>query len=273
MNEFNQYEYAFSHLRRGSTVYGPAPHKLVLLLAIIQAFEANQIQTNRIEPSDRLVAAFQLIWNKYIHSGHKLNFALPFYHLSNEGFWHLHAFSGKETELRKQSTIGSIALLRRIIQYASLDSALFAELNNPARRETLKQALINALIQDSAGECPFCQIPDADVIDENDLALAFYDRYPVSPGHTLIIPKRHVASFFSLNRDEIWMLNELSLSCKTILQDTYHPTGFNLGVNVGQDAGQSVFHCHVHLIPRYHGDVANPLGGVRGVIPEKQHYL
>ena len=68
------------------------------------------------------------------------------------------------------------------------------------------------------------------------------------------------------------MLNELSLSCKTILQDTYHPTGFNLGVNVGRDAGQSVFHCHVHLIPRYQGDVTNPLGGVRGVIPGKQHY-
>ena len=273
MSYNEQYEYSFSHLRRGSTAYGPAPHKLVLLLAIIQEFEADQIKTNKIEPSDRLVAVFQLIWNKYIHSGHKPNFALPFYHLSNEGFWHLHTFPGKDADLRKQTSIGSMALLRKIIQYASLDSALFAELNNPARREALKQTLINTLIQDSVGECPFCQIPDADVIGENDLALAFYDRYPISPGHTLIIPKRHVASFFSLNREEIWMLNELSLSCKTILQDTYHPTGFNLGVNVGRDAGQSVFHCHVHLIPRYQGDVTNPLGGVRGVIPGKQHYL
>lgn len=272
MNNINHYVHSFSHLRRGTTIYGPAPHKLVLLLAIIHDIETGTIKTNRIVPSDQLIAGFQSIWKEYVRSGHKLNFALPFYHLSNEGFWHLHAFPGKEGDLLEQSTIGSLPLLKKIIQYVSLDSELFEELKRPDCRKELKQTLINCLIQDSSGICPFCQLKDTDVIDENDLALAFYDRYPVSPGHTLIIPKRHVASFFSLNRDEIWKINDLAVVCKAILQDIYHPTGFNLGVNIGRDAGQSVFHCHVHLIPRYHGDVANPLGGVRGVIPGKQNY-
>lgn len=272
MENISLYAHSFLNLRRGTTIYGPAPHKLVLLLAVIRCVETGEIKNNRIEPSDQLVAAFQSIWKEYVHSGHKPNFALPFYHLSNEGFWHLHAFSDKEADLQKQSTVGSLPALKKIIQYATLDSELFEEFKTTGSREKLKQILINCLIQDSAGICPFCQLKDSDIIDENDLALAFYDRYPVSPGHTLIIPKRHVANYFSLNREEVWMLNELSLSCKAILQDTYHPTGFNLGVNVGRDAGQSVFHCHVHLIPRYHGDVANPLGGVRGVIPGKQNY-
>jgi len=273
MNNIEQYEHSFSNLRRAKTIYGPAPHKPVLLLAVIRIIETGLIKENRITPSPQLIASFHFIWNKYVHSGHKPNFALPFFHLSNEGFWHLHVVSGKEVEFQKLSSIGSLPLLKKTIQYASLDSVLFEELQKTGCREVLKQTLINCLSLDFAKSCPFCEISDRSIVDENDLALAFYDQYPVSPGHTLIIPKRHVASFFSLNRDEIWMLNELSLSCKTILQDTYHPTGFNLGVNVGQDAGQSVFHCHVHLIPRYHGDVANPLGGVRGVIPEKQHYL
>ena len=272
MSNIGHYIHSFSSLRRGTTIYGPAPHKLVLLLAVIHDIETHVIKSNRITPSDQLVATFQSIWKEYIHSGHKLNFALPFYHLSNEGFWHLHASPGKELNLKELSTVGSLPALKKIIQYASLDSELFEELKMPDSREELKQTLINCLVQDSAGICPFCHLKDADVIDENDLALAFYDRYPVSPGHTLIIPKRHIANFFSLNREEVWKINDLSLACKAIIQDIYHPTGFNLGVNVGRDAGQSVFHCHVHLIPRYHGDVVNPLGGVRGVIPGRQSY-
>lgn len=272
MSNVEQYIYSFSSLRRGTTIYGPAPHKLILLLAVIHDIEIGAIKSNRIAPSDQLLATFQSIWKEYVHSGHKLNFALPFYHLSNEGFWHIHAFPGMEAILQELSTVGSMPALKKIVQYASLDSELFEELKRPNSREELKQTLINCLVQDSAEICPFCQLKDAKIIDENELALAFYDRFPVSPGHTLIVPKRHIACFFSLSREEIWKINDLSLACKTIIQDIYHPTGFNLGVNVGRDAGQSVFHCHVHLIPRYHGDVDNPLGGVRGVIPGKQIY-
>ena len=85
MNNINHYVHSFSHLRRGTTIYGPAPHKLVLLLAIIHDIETGTIKTNRIVPSDQLVAGFQSIWKEYVRSGHKLNFALPFYHLS-KGF-------------------------------------------------------------------------------------------------------------------------------------------------------------------------------------------
>jgi diadenosine tetraphosphate (Ap4A) HIT family hydrolase len=121
--------------------------------------------------------------------------------------------------------------------------------------------------------CPFCSRDSiGDVLAENSLALAFYDRFPVSPGHTLIIPKRHVASFFDLETEEYNQIRELGMQCRELVQQQFHPDGFNIGVNVGKSAGQSVFHCHIHLIPRYLGDVANPRGGVRGVIPAKQNY-
>ena len=136
------------------------------------------------------------------------------------------------------------------------------------------KAVVNAAIsQLSSKPCPFCEIPaDREIIAENKTALAFYDGFTVTPGHTLIIPKRHVAGYFDLNQDELCNINELQFTCRNILQVQYKPQGFNLGVNVGEAAGQTIFHCHIHLIPRYTGDVANPRGGVRGVIPGRQNY-
>ena len=122
--------------------------------------------------------------------------------------------------------------------------------------------------------CPFCTIShDREIIYKNTSCLAFYDGYPVSPGHALIIPKRHVASYFDLTDDELKDMNAALLCVKRKVDERYHPDGYNIGVNVGEYAGQSVFHCHIHLIPRYKGDVLNPKGGVRGVIPGKQDYL
>lgn len=120
--------------------------------------------------------------------------------------------------------------------------------------------------------CIFCDLSKEKIIIENELAQAFYDEFPVSKGHILIIPKRHVANFFELEQKELNGINSLILECKKIIDNKYSPDGYNIGVNVGEHAGQSVFHVHVHLIPRYKGDVANPKGGVRGVIPEKQNY-
>ena len=120
--------------------------------------------------------------------------------------------------------------------------------------------------------CIFCDLPKEKIIIENELARAFYDEFPVSKGHILIIPKRHIANFFELEQKELNDINSLILECKKIIDNKYSPDGYNIGVNVGEHAGQSVFHVHVHLIPRYKGDVANPKGGVRGVIPEKQNY-
>ena len=102
--------------------------------------------------------------------------------------------------------------------------------------------------------------------------MAFYDGFPVSPGHALIIPRRHVASYFDLTRQEREAMTQMMLDVKLKLDERFHPDGYNVGINVGEYAGQSVFHCHMHLIPRYKGDVSNPKGGVRGVIPGKQLY-
>ena len=121
--------------------------------------------------------------------------------------------------------------------------------------------------------CPFCKVEsEREIIASSLLSVAFYDVFPFSPGHALIIPKRHVSSFFDLSKEERQDLLNLADSVKRILEERYHPDGYNIGINVGEAAGQSIFHVHMHLIPRYQGDVPSPRGGVRGVIPTKQNY-
>ena len=122
-------------------------------------------------------------------------------------------------------------------------------------------------------DCPFCKVEsEREIIASSPLSVAFYDGFPVSPGHALIIPRRHVASFFELTQEEQQDLLNLTDRVKRIVEERYHPDGYNIGINVGEAAGQSIFHVHMHLIPRYQGDVPNPRGGVRGVIPSKQKY-
>lgn len=122
-------------------------------------------------------------------------------------------------------------------------------------------------------DCVFCQLnPKVELLSETATAVAFLDGYPVSEGHTLIVPKRHVTNYFDLTIHEQRALWLLVNRCKKILTERYNPDGFNVGINVNEAAGQSVFHVHIHLIPRYKGDVENPKGGVRGVIPGKQGY-
>lgn len=122
-------------------------------------------------------------------------------------------------------------------------------------------------------ECPFCKLAsDVEIIYEDELALAFFDKFPVSEGHALIIPKRHVENYFDLTSNEISCMQTVLFKVKEIVENRFHPNGFNIGINIGESAGQSIFHVHMHLIPRYVGDVPNPKGGVRGVIPNKQKY-
>jgi diadenosine tetraphosphate (Ap4A) HIT family hydrolase len=121
--------------------------------------------------------------------------------------------------------------------------------------------------------CPFCNLAnDVEMISETATAVAFLDIYPVNQGHTLIISKRHIASYFDLSVHEQRALWLLVNRCKVIIEKRFIPDGFSVGINIGEYAGQSIFHAHIHLIPRYKGDVENPRGGVRGVIPEKQNY-
>jgi len=122
-------------------------------------------------------------------------------------------------------------------------------------------------------DCVFCKAQKDRIVSENELSYAILDGFPVTELHTLIIPKRHVASYFELGQAEINSVNQLiSEQRKKVLDKDLNVTGFNLGVNCGIDAGQTIFHCHIHLIPRRKGDVKNPLGGVRHTIPGKGYY-
>ena len=125
--------------------------------------------------------------------------------------------------------------------------------------------------RDPNNPCLFCQDPRG-VSLEHELAYSARDSYAASPGHTLVIPRRHVASFFDLNPEEINACMELINEEKKLIDAEFQPDGYNIGVNVGPAAGQSILHVHIHIIPRYQGDVENPQGGVRHVIPKKGHY-
>jgi diadenosine tetraphosphate (Ap4A) HIT family hydrolase len=128
-------------------------------------------------------------------------------------------------------------------------------------------------MKDPNNPCIFCKIRKEELQFENQLAYSSIDSYPVSEFHSLIVPKRHVETYFELTKKEIQACNELILKTKEkILKQDSNVKGFNIGTNAGKSAGQSIMHCHIHLIPRREGDVENPQGGVRSVIPNKQHY-
>lgn len=120
--------------------------------------------------------------------------------------------------------------------------------------------------------CIFCHLAPEQIIAENALCIAIRDGFPVSKGHTLIIPRRHVANYFDLTPEEIAAMQALMQKIKSQIDKDFHPDGYNIGINVNAAAGQTIFHVHMHLIPRYTSDVDNPKGGVRGVIPDKQKY-
>jgi diadenosine tetraphosphate (Ap4A) HIT family hydrolase len=120
--------------------------------------------------------------------------------------------------------------------------------------------------------CPFCPIKDREILAEHPLAAAITDSFPLTQGHTLIVPRRHVASFFDLTTNERLAMLGLLDQAKATLDTTYSPSGFNIGVNDGTAAGQTVMHVHIHLIPRYRGDADDPRGGVRWIFPRKADY-
>ena len=128
-------------------------------------------------------------------------------------------------------------------------------------------------MKDPNNPCLFCNTKKSGIVYENDLAFASYDTYPVSKHHCLIIPKRHIKDYFDLNNKELIACNDLiKIVKKEILEKDKLVKGFNLGTNIGKSSGQSIYHCHLHLIPRRENDVDNPQGGIRSVIPNKQHY-
>ena len=129
------------------------------------------------------------------------------------------------------------------------------------------------MVKDPNNPCLFCNSKESGMAHQNELAYASYDSYPVSDLHCLIIPKRHIKDYFELNNEELVACNEL---IKIVKDEIYAKDksvkAFNIGSNIGKISGQSIMHCHIHLIPRREGDVENPQGGVRSVIPKNQHY-
>ena len=120
-------------------------------------------------------------------------------------------------------------------------------------------------------DCPFCNI-DHEVLAGSDLCLAIYNKYPVNRGHVLVITRRHVGDYFDLEMDEVEDIWKLVNEVKSMLESTFNPQGFNVGFNVGAVAGQTVDHVHIHVITRYAGDMEDPTGGVRHVIPGRGKY-
>ena len=112
--------------------------------------------------------------------------------------------------------------------------------------------------------CIFCDyLNRKEFIAENELAFAIYDNFPVNKGHVLIMPKRHFASYFDATQDEIKAFYDLIHKIKDLLDSKFKPDGYNIGINIGEAAGQTIFHLHIHVIPRYTGDIKNPRGGIR----------
>jgi diadenosine tetraphosphate (Ap4A) HIT family hydrolase len=122
-----------------------------------------------------------------------------------------------------------------------------------------------------AAPCLFCN-PDREILAENEAAIAVFDSYPVAPGHALVLPRRHTVTIWDLDEAEYDHCFRLVRAVKSVLAARFSPDGFNVGVNCGEAAGQSVWHTHIHVIPRYKGDTPNPRGGVRHVIPLKGNY-
>jgi len=121
-------------------------------------------------------------------------------------------------------------------------------------------------------DCPFCTLPPMRIVHANHLAVVIRDAYPVSRGHTLVLPKRHVGSFFDLVQAERDAVLELLDVARRDLDQALRPDGYNIGINDGSAAGQTVPHLHMHLIPRYNGDQVDPRGGVRWIFPERADY-
>jgi diadenosine tetraphosphate (Ap4A) HIT family hydrolase len=120
--------------------------------------------------------------------------------------------------------------------------------------------------------CPFCTLDDERIVASNELAVVIRDGFPVSPGHTLVVPRRHVASWFDATPDEQRAVLELLAQAKQQLDAERSPAGYNIGINDGPAAGQTIRHLHMHLIPRYDGDNEDPRGGVRWVFPHRAAY-
>lgn len=144
--------------------------------------------------------------------------------------------------------------------------------NERSQQEHHQINLCTRTTMTAAKPCIFCTLPDSSIIDQNELGMAVRDIFPVNPGHTLIMPKRHVSSYFELTDDEVLALMQLLRRAKQAIDAEFKPDDYNIGINNGPLAGQTVPHVHIHVMPRYRGDVDDIRGGVRNIILERAVY-
>ena len=161
---------------------------------------------------------------------------------------------------------------RNVRFFGSAGLVYIGERQSVGTRRTSGKNNNTSIMPELAADCPFCTLPSSRIIREDSLCWVIRDGYPVSPGHSLIIPKRHMASWFDLTEEESASLLRQLSEAKTVLNAEFKPDGYNIGINEGAAGGQTVFHLHVHLIPRYHGDMTDPRGGVRWIFPDKASY-
>lgn len=156
--------------------------------------------------------------------------------------------------------------------YSSLPSLSITHTDPYLSQATLTFYAVLPYVRLMFESCPFCQTAPSRIVQEGPLHLVIRDGYPISDGHTLVIPRRHIASFFDCSVEEHLALLGALRAAKVELDRLFSPSGYNIGINDGQAAGQTVGHLHIHLIPRYRGDQPDPRGGVRWIFPDKAKY-
>ena len=154
-----------------------------------------------------------------------------------------------------------------------INKKIYKVINQKGIIEWVNSFLFSEPFEEEFNNCCFCHIgPDREKLFETNLCYAIFDIFPVTLGHVLIIPKRHISNYFDLSLEEqndCWLvINKV----KQLLDKKYNPDGYNIGININESAGQTVMHCHIHIFPRYIGDIENPRGGIRGIIPNKKEY-
>jgi diadenosine tetraphosphate (Ap4A) HIT family hydrolase len=268
------------------------PHKPVMMLAVLDMIALHG--QNRFEFSDELIQHFSAYF-KLVQAGNdQCTPENPFWHLKtakDDPLWDHVVREGADTEYHcKESgkkTGMSRKWIRDNIEFAALEPKWFSLLQTASARNTVRYSIAQRYFPQQAGallalckepeqpvlvDSPFTPIDPGQIIMQNDYAVAFFDRYPVSEGHALIVPKKVLASMYDLPKawqNELW---SASGEVRSILKDWYAPDAFNIGLNDGPAAGQTVMHSHIHVIPRYTGDQPDPRGGIRKIFPDKAAY-
>ena len=268
------------------------PHKPVMMLAVLDMIALHG--QNRFEFSDELIGHFQSYF-KLVQSGNdQCTPENPFWHLKtakDDPLWEHTVREGADAEyhckVSGKKTGMSQKWIRANIEFAALDSRWFSLLQTASARNTIRHSIARRYFPQQASALlalckepeqsvlagsPFAPLDPGLIIMQNDYAVAFFDRYPVSEGHALIVPKKVLASMYDLPKawqTELW---SASGEVRSILSDWYAPDAFNIGINDGPAAGQTVMHAHIHVIPRYTGDQPDPRGGIRKIFPDKADY-